>query len=167
MGAADIDKLRIGHGFDVHRLVAGRKLIIGGVTIPFERGLAGHSDADVLLHAICDALLGAAGLSDIGQQFPPSDPEYKDADSLVLLATVGRLVWQAGYSRVVNVDAVIMAERPQLNPFIPEMRAKIGRALGLDVERIGIKATTCEGLGFTGREEGIAASAVCLIARNG
>ena len=167
MSVADIDKLRIGHGFDVHRLVAGRKLIIGGVTIPFERGLAGHSDADVLLHAICDALLGAAGLPDIGQQFPPSDARYKDADSLVLLATVGRLVWQAGYSRVVNVDAVIMAERPQLNPFIAEMRAKIGRALSLDVERIGIKATTCEGLGFTGREEGMAASAVCLIARNG
>jgi 2-C-methyl-D-erythritol 2,4-cyclodiphosphate synthase len=159
--------LRIGHGFDVHRLVEGRRLIVGGVTIPFEKGLAGHSDADVLLHAIADALLGAAGLADIGQHFPPSDDRYKDASSLDLLAQVWNKVRGAGFNAVMNIDAVIMAERPRLNPHIGLMKENIARVLEIDAKRVGIKATTCEGLGFTGREEGIAASAVCMIGRDG
>lgn len=155
--------LRIGHGFDVHRLAVGRKLIIGGVIIPHDRGLEGHSDADVLLHAIADALLGAAGLPDIGQQFPPDDPAFKDADSGELLGAVWQEVMTAGYSTIVNIDAIIMAESPRMNPHIPAMRARIAEILELSPDRIGLKATTTERLGLVGREEGIAASAVCLI----
>ena len=157
-------ELRVGHGFDVHRLVSGRKLIIGGVTIAHEKGLDGHSDADVLLHAVIDALLGAAGLPDIGQHFPPSDPQFKDADSLELLREAVRMVEEAGFKLLINIDSVIMAEAPMMNPHIPTMRKNIASVLGLDVSRIGIKATSTERLGFVGREEGIAASAVCLIA---
>ena len=157
-------ELRVGHGFDVHRLVSGRDLIIGGETIAHEKGLDGHSDADVLLHAIIDALLGAAGLPDIGQHFPPSDPQFKDADSLELLREAVRMVKEAGFRRLINIDSVIMAEAPMMNPHIPTMRKNIASVLDLDVSRIGIKATSTERLGFVGREEGIAASAVCLIA---
>jgi 2-C-methyl-D-erythritol 2,4-cyclodiphosphate synthase len=157
---------RIGHGFDVHRLVKGRDLIVGGVKIPFEFGLEGHSDADVLLHAIADALLGAASLPDIGRQFPPSDDRYLGADSAELLADVVELVHQAGFSTIVNVDCIIMAERPQMNPHIIAMRHRIGDILEINEGRISIKATTTEQLGFVGREEGIAASAVCLLAIN-
>jgi 2-C-methyl-D-erythritol 2,4-cyclodiphosphate synthase len=156
--------LRIGTGFDVHRLVEGRKLILGGVTIPFEKGLLGHSDADVLLHAISDALLGAAGLPDIGHFFPPDDPAFKDADSLKLLAEVRAAVAGAGFGQIVNIDAVVMAERPKILPHIPVMKERIAATLGVTVSQIGIKGTTCEKLGFVGREEGIAATAVCLIA---
>ncbi len=156
--------LRIGHGFDVHPLVEGRALIIGGVKIPHEKGLGGHSDADVLLHAVMDALLGAAGLPDIGQQFPPSDKAYKNADSALLLERVVRLVKDAGFSKVLNIDAIIMAEAPRMNPHIPAMKETIARILGIAAEQVSIKATTTERLGFVGREEGIAASAVCLIA---
>jgi len=157
-------ELRVGHGFDVHQLVSGRDLIIGGETIAHEKGLDGHSDADVLLHAIIDALLGAAGLPDFGQHFPPSDPAFKDADSLELLREAARMVKEAGFKHLINIDSVIMAERPQMNPHIPAMRKNIASVLGIDVSRIGIKATSTERLGFVGREEGIAASAVCLIA---
>ncbi len=159
-------EFRIGHGFDVHRLVEGRDLIIGGVTVPFELGLEGHSDADVLLHAIADALLGAASLPDIGRQFPPSDDRYRGADSAELLVNVVELVHQAGFDTIVNVDCIIMAERPQMNPHITAMRHRIADILDIDEGRIGIKATTAERLGFVGREEGIAASAVCLLAIN-
>lgn len=159
--------LRIGHGYDVHRLVTGRKLIIGGVEIEFEKGLEGHSDADVLLHAIADAILGALALPDIGQQFPPTDEQYKDADSLELLRQVGRLGLEYGLKEIVNIDCILMAEQPKLNPHIPAMRDKIALVLGVDSSRVGLKATTCEGLGFVGREEGIAASAVCLVAVDG
>ncbi len=158
-----IEKLRMGHGFDVHRLVVGRSLILGGIKIKHELGLEGHSDADVLLHAICDALLGAAGLSDIGQQFPPDDEAFKDADSAVLLSRVVELVRRAGFGHVINIDAVIMAERPKLADAIPAMRSKIASIVGIDQSAVGLKATTTEKLGFVGREEGIAASAVCLI----
>jgi 2-C-methyl-D-erythritol 2,4-cyclodiphosphate synthase len=159
-------EFRIGHGFDVHRLVKGRDLIIGGITIPFEFGLEGHSDADVLLHAIADALLGAASLPDIGRQFPPSDDRYLGADSAELLADVVELVHQAGFDTIVNVDCIIMAERPKMNPHISAMRHRIADILDIDEGRISIKATTTERLGFVGREEGIAASAVCLLAIN-
>jgi len=162
-----MDRLRIGHGFDVHRLAGGRRMIIGGVTIPYEQGLEGHSDADVLLHAIADALLGAAGLPDIGQHFPPSDNRFKNASSLDLLATAWTKVREAGYERIINIDAIIMAERPKMNPHVPLMKQNIARVLDIDAGAVGIKATTCEGLGFVGREEGIAASAVCLITRDG
>ena len=158
-----MDKLRIGHGFDVHQLVPERKLILGGVHIPYEKGLLGHSDADVLLHAICDALLGAAGLPDIGQQFPPSDEKYKNADSLLLLARVMEMVRQAGYPTVFNIDSTIMAQNPKLAEYLPAMREKIASVLGIEISQVGIKATTTENLGYVGREEGIAASAVCLI----
>lgn len=156
-------KLRTGHGFDVHRLVAGRSLVVGGVKIPHDRGLDGHSDADVLLHAIADALLGAAGLPDIGQQFPPSDEAFKDADSGLLLQTVLKLVNEAGFDTILNIDAVIMAEEPRMNPHIPAMRDRIARLLQIATDQVGLKATTTEGLGMVGRKEGIAASAVCLI----
>ncbi len=156
--------IRVGHGFDVHCLVAGRPLIIGGVEIPFEKGLEGHSDADVLVHAIMDALLGAAALGDIGRHFPPSDPAYRDADSLGLLREVWRMVQAAGYRVVVNIDATIMAQRPRFSQHIPAMCERIAEVLGSDTSRINIKATTTERLGFVGREEGIAAEAVCLIA---
>lgn len=156
--------VRIGHGFDVHALVEGRKLIIGGVDIPYERGLAGHSDADVLLHAICDALLGAAGLGDIGRHFPDTSLEFKGIDSRILLRRVAEQLkeraWQVG-----NVDATIIAQVPKMAPHISRMTAHIADDLGIAIDRVNVKATTTEKLGFTGRGEGIAAEAVCLIAR--
>jgi 2-C-methyl-D-erythritol 2,4-cyclodiphosphate synthase len=153
---------RIGTGYDVHRLAAGRKLIIGGVDIPFEKGLSGHSDADVLLHAICDALLGAAGLGDIGRHFPDTAPIYKDISSLMLLEEVRRQLAEAGY-RVNNVDATIVAEKPKMAPHIPAMVTNIAAAIKVDRSAINVKATTTEGLGFAGRGEGMAAYAVALI----
>lgn len=161
-----MDKLRIGQGFDVHAFAEGRDLVIGGVVIPHEKGLLGHSDADVLLHAIMDALLGAAGLPDIGQQFPPTDPAYEHADSAVLLSRVGQMVRAAGFTKILNIDAIIMAEHPKMNPHIPAMRKAVADVLHIKVEQVGIKATTTERLGFVGREEGIAASAVVLVAGN-
>ena len=154
--------MRIGHGYDVHRLVENRKFILGGVEIPYEKGLLGHSDADVLLHAISDALLGAAALGDIGKLFPDSDPAYKDADSLVLLRKVNAHLKVAGY-RVVNIDATVLAQAPKLAPHILPMRKNIARALGVELSAVSVKATTEEGLGFTGEGLGIAAHAVCLI----
>jgi 2-C-methyl-D-erythritol 2,4-cyclodiphosphate synthase len=154
--------MRIGTGFDVHALVPGRALILGGVTVPHPRGLAGHSDADVLLHAIADALLGALALGDLGAHFPDSDPRWKGADSRVLLRHVASLVTGAGWG-VGNVDATIIAQAPKLAPFIAAMRANVAADLGCDLARISIKATTTEGLGFTGREEGMAAEAVVLV----
>lgn len=154
--------MRIGHGYDVHKLTEGRKLILGGVDIPYEKGLLGHSDADVLTHAIMDALLGAAALGDIGKLFPDNDPAYAGADSLVLLERVGERIAQAGY-RVGNIDATILAQKPKLAPHIPQMRANLAHRLGLDVDQVSVKATTEEGLGFTGTGEGMAAHAVCLL----
>ncbi len=154
--------MRIGHGYDVHKLVEGRPLILGGVTIPFELGLLGHSDADVLLHAVSDALLGAAGLRDIGYHFPDTDPAYKGADSLKLLKTVGEKVAAAGY-RVSNVDVTLIAQKPKVGGYIPQMTENIAAALSLDISRVNVKATTEEGLGFTGRLEGISCHAVCLL----
>ena len=156
--------VRIGQGFDVHALVAGRKLIIGGVEIPYHLGLAGHSDADVLLHAICDALLGAAGLGDIGQHFPDTDARYQGIDSRALLREVSRLVRGQGYD-VSNLDATIIAQAPKMAPHIAQMVAHIAADLGIKVDDINIKATTTEQLGFAGRGEGIAAQAICLIER--
>lgn len=155
---------RIGYGYDVHRLVEERALVLGGVTIPWEKGLLGHSDADVLTHAIMDALLGAAALGDIGKLFPDNDPAYAGADSLVLLERVGERLAQAGY-RVGNIDATILAQRPKLAPHIPQMRANLAARLGLNPDQISVKATTEEGLGFTGAGEGMAAHAVCLLER--
>ena len=155
-------RMRIGNGYDVHRLVEGRKLILGGVEIPFDKGLLGHSDADVLLHAICDALLGAAALGDIGQHFPDTASEYKDIDSLILLRQVRQLLWEKGFS-IVNIDSTIAAQQPKLAAFIPAMAANIAATLEIGVEQVGIKATTTEGLGFEGRGEGISAQAVALI----
>lgn len=154
--------MRIGHGYDVHRLCEDRKLILGGVEIEFEKGLLGHSDADVLLHAVSDSLLGAAALGDIGCMFPDTDPQFKDADSLKLLKAVADRLSDNGY-RVVNVDATVLAQRPKLKPFIPKMRENIAGALNVPVDYISVKATTEEGLGFTGTGEGIAAHCVCLI----
>ncbi len=154
--------MRIGTGYDVHRLVEGRKLMIGGVDIPSERGLLGHSDADVLLHAICDALLGAAGLGDIGRHFPDTAPKYKGISSLSLLAEVYRLLTEGGF-RVNNIDATIVAERPKMAAHIPAMVANIALAVNADRSAVNVKATTTEGLGFAGRGEGIAAYAVCTI----
>lgn len=154
--------MRIGHGYDVHKLVPGRDLILGGVQIPHELGLLGHSDADVLLHAVSDALLGAAGLGDIGKHFPDTDPQYKGADSLKLLEEVGRKVAIAGY-RVSNVDVTMIAQRPKLRPYIDAMEQNIATALGTDKSRVNVKATTEEGLGFTGTMEGMACHAVCLL----
>jgi 2-C-methyl-D-erythritol 2,4-cyclodiphosphate synthase len=154
--------MRIGHGYDVHKLVEGRKCIIGGVDIPHETGLLGHSDADVLLHAISDALLGAAALGDIGKLFPDSDPQYKGADSLMLLRIVGARLLAEGY-RVVNIDSTILAQAPKMAPHIADMRLNISLALDIPVEDVSVKATTEEGLGFTGEKLGIAAHAVCLI----
>ncbi len=154
--------MRIGHGYDVHRLVEGRRLLLGGVEIPHPTGLLGHSDADVLLHAICDALLGAAALGDIGKLFPDSDPSYKDADSLTLLRAVSLRLTAAGY-RIVNIDSTVIAEAPKLAPHILKMRKNIAITLGIDTEDVSIKATTEEGLGFSGERLGIAAHAVCLI----
>ena len=155
---------RIGHGYDVHKLTEGRKLIMGGVDIPHSLGLLGHSDADVLLHAISDALLGALALGDIGKHFPDTDPAYKGADSMKLLQAVYALVQENGYE-VCNIDATVLAQKPKLAPHIPVMRQNIADALGVDVNKISVKATTEEGLGFTGQQEGIAAHAVCLLAR--
>ncbi len=160
-------ELRIGHGFDVHALVPERSLILGGVTIPHEMGLAGHSDADVLTHAIIDALLGAASLGDIGTHFPPTEETWRDADSLDLLKTVVKKLNQAGLKEIVNIDATLMAQRPRLAPYLNAMRTRLASVLPVVPERISLKATTTEHLGFVGREEGIAASAVCLIALNG
>ena len=157
-----MSKLRIGHGYDVHRLVEGRRLILGGVDIPYERGLLGHSDADVLLHAISDALLGAAALGDIGKHFPDTDAAYKNADSLVLLARVNEIIKSAGY-RVSNVDATVIAQAPKLAPHIEQMRTNIANALESELDAISVKATTEERLGFTGNGEGISAHAVCII----
>jgi 2-C-methyl-D-erythritol 2,4-cyclodiphosphate synthase len=154
--------MRVGTGYDVHRLVDGRKLIIGGVDIPHEKGLLGHSDADVLLHAVCDALLGAAGLGDIGKHFPDMDQRFKGISSLKLLGEVGRLLAEKGF-RVNNLDATIVAERPKLAPHIAAMAAHIAAALQVDVSAVNIKATTTEGLGFAGRGEGIASYAACTI----
>lgn len=156
--------MRIGHGYDVHRLVAGRKLILGGVEIPHETGLLGHSDADVLLHAVCDAILGAIAAGDIGRHFPDSDPAYKGADSIGLLRQVMKLADARGY-RVGNIDATIVAQRPKLAPHIERMKMNIAETLSADPERINVKATTTEELGFAGREEGIAAYAVTILER--
>ena len=154
--------MRIGHGYDVHRLVPGRDLILGGVKIPYALGLDGHSDADVLLHAVSDALLGAAGLGDIGRHFPDTDPKYKGADSLALLNIVGQKVAQKGY-RVSNIDVTMIAQKPKLKDYISRMEENIASALGLDPERVNVKATTEEKLGFTGTGEGMACHAVCLL----
>ena len=154
--------MRIGHGYDVHRLVEGRDLILGGVKIPYHLGLDGHSDADVLLHAVSDALLGAAGLGDIGKHFPDTDPQYKGADSLKLLEIVAQRVKEAGY-RVSNIDVTMIAQRPKLRPHIEQMEQNIAAAVGVDVSRVNVKATTEERLGFTGNEEGMSCHAVCLL----
>ena len=156
--------MRVGQGYDVHRLEAGRELVLGGVQIPFERGLAGHSDADVLIHAIMDALLGAAGLGDIGRLFPDTDARYRGISSLVLLQQVGEHLAQVG-AQVVNIDATLLAQRPRISPHVPEMIRRMAAALQVDPEHLSIKATTNEGLGFVGREEGIAAHAVALVER--
>ncbi len=154
--------MRIGHGYDVHRLVENRKLILGGVEIPYEKGLLGHSDADVLAHAIADALLGAAALGDIGTLFPDNDPAYAGADSLVLLSKVVKRIHQDGFN-IGNIDATVLAQAPKLRPYIDDMRRKLAAACSLPVECVSVKATTEEGLGFTGSGEGIAAHAVCLL----
>ena len=155
-------KLRVGHGYDVHRLVEGRALILGGVTVPFDRGLLGHSDADVLTHAVMDALLGAAALGDIGKLFPDSDVAYAGADSIALLERVTALLREHGW-QVGNVDATVVAQTPKLAPYIPDMRRRLAEAMGLDVDCVSVKATTEERLGFTGSGEGMAAHAVALI----
>ena len=154
--------MRIGHGYDVHKLVEGRKLILGGVEIPHEKGLLGHSDADVLAHAVSDALLGAAALGDIGHLFPDNDDRFLGADSMLLLAEVCRVVRDSGYE-IGNIDATVLAQKPKLAPHILDMRRNIARACGIDVSQVSVKATTEEHLGFTGREEGIAAHAVALL----
>lgn len=158
--------MRIGQGFDVHALVAGRPLIIGGVAIPYEKGLAGHSDADVLLHAICDALLGAAALGDIGRHFPDTDPAYEGADSRVLLRKVGELLGSAGF-RIGNIDSTIIAQAPRMASHIPAMVANIAADLGIDTADVNVKAKTTERLGFAGRGEGIAADAIALLEWSG
>ena len=154
--------MRIGHGYDVHRLVAGRKLILGGVEVPHSLGLLGHSDADVLLHAIMDALLVAAALGDIGRLFPDTDPAYEGISSVLLLKTVGERISGAGYA-ISNIDATVIAQKPKLAPYIPAMRKVVAETLGIQEGQVNLKATTEEHLGFSGREEGIAAHAVCLI----
>ena len=156
--------IRIGHGYDVHRLVEGRRLILGGEELAFEKGLLGHSDADVLTHAVMDALLGAAALGDIGKLFPETDPQYAGADSLGLLRSVAALLAENGFA-VSNIDATVLAQAPRLAPHIPAMRQHLADALGLDVSRVSVKATTEEHLGFTGAGEGIAAHAVCLLTK--
>ena len=154
--------MRIGMGYDVHRLVEGRKLVLGGVTIPFKRGLLGHSDADVLVHAVCDALLGAAGMGDIGQHFPDSDPKYKDMFSLKILAGICDMIRSQGFV-IENIDSTILAEAPRIEPYKEEMKKNIAHALEIDMKRINIKATTTEGLGMFGKGEGIGAMSVALI----
>lgn len=156
--------MRVGQGYDVHRLVENRKLILGGVEIPFERGLLGHSDADVLTHAMMDALLGAAGMGDIGQHFPDHDPAYAGADSLLLLESVVNKLHDAGW-KIGNVDATIIAQRPKLAGYLPEMKVKLAERMNVSADQVNIKATTEEGLGFTGSGEGIAAQAIALIVR--
>ena len=155
--------MRIGQGYDVHKLTEGRPLVIGGVRIPYEKGLLGHSDADVLLHAISDALLGAAAEGDIGKHFPDTDPAYKDADSAELLRKVGNILSEKRLI-IENIDATIIAQAPKMRPFIDEMRENIAGVLGINIDRVNVKATTEEGLGFTGNGEGISAQAVCLLA---
>ena len=154
--------MRIGHGYDVHRFVEGRDLILGGMKIPFELGLLGHSDADVLLHAVSDALLGAAKLGDIGRHFPDTDPKYKGSNSLKLLEIVGNMVKNAGY-RVGTIDVTVLAQKPKLKDHISQMEQNIALALGVEIDRVNVKATTEEGLGFTGNMEGMACHAVCLL----
>ncbi len=154
--------MRIGMGYDVHKLVEGRDLIIGGVKIPYEKGLLGHSDADVLLHAIMDALLGAAALGDIGKHFPDTDPRYKGADSIALLKEVGSLI-DNNHFVIENIDATIIAQAPKMRPFIDEMRINIAQALRIEMSQVNVKATTEEGLGFTGSGEGISSQAICLL----
>jgi len=154
--------MRIGHGYDVHRLISGRKLIVGGVDIPYEQGLLGHSDADVLLHAVSDALLGAAALGDIGKLFPDSDDQFKDADSLKLLEIVVQRINQKGYN-VGNIDCTIIAQAPKMSPYIQKMRENIALTCNVDVDSVNVKATTEEKLGFTGRGDGMSAHAVCII----
>ena len=154
--------MRIGHGYDVHRLVEGRDLILGGVKIDYEKGLLGHSDADVLLHAVSDALLGAAGLGDIGRHFPDTDPKYKGADSLALLREVYQKISEKGF-RVGNIDVTMIAQRPKLKDFIPRMQENIAAAVNVTADRVNVKATTEEKLGFTGSGEGMACHAVCLL----
>ena len=154
--------MRIGHGYDVHRFGENRKLILGGVEIPFEMGLAGHSDADVLIHAVCDALLGAAALGDIGKHFPDNDNSFKDIDSRILLRNVVKLLNEKGY-KIGNIDATVIAQKPKLASFIEDMRLNIADDCGIEKDNINVKATTEEGLGFTGRIEGISAHAVCII----
>ncbi len=157
--------MRIGTGYDVHRLISGRKLVLGGVIIPFEKGLLGHSDADVLVHAVCDALLGAAGLGDIGLNFPDSDQKYKDISSIKLLAATGRMVAEKGFT-INNMDATIFAQAPKIAPYKKEMQKNIARAVEIDEDRVNIKATTTEGLGMIGRGEGIGAMCGVLIKKN-
>ncbi|MCQ2477726.1 MAG: 2-C-methyl-D-erythritol 2,4-cyclodiphosphate synthase [Clostridia bacterium] len=154
--------MRIGHGYDVHRFCFDRKLILGGVEVPFNKGLLGHSDADVLLHAVCDSLLGAAALGDIGKHFPDTDDAFKGISSLVLLKKTGEILHENGYETV-NIDATVIAQEPKLADFIYDMRKNIAKALGIDIDLVSVKATTEEGLGFTGEKKGIAAHAVCLI----
>ena len=154
--------MRIGHGYDVHRLVEGRKLILGGVEIPYEKGLLGHSDADVLAHAVMDAVLGAAALGDIGKHFPDTDPEYAGADSLMLARHVARIVQENGW-KVENIDSTILCQKPKLAPYIPAMREKLAEAFGMPLDAVSVKATTEEHLGFTGEGLGIAVHAVALI----
>lgn len=156
--------MRVGMGYDVHKLVEGRKLILGGVDIPYEKGLLGHSDADVMLHAVMDALLGAAALGDIGKHFPDTDPEFKGVSSLLLLQKVGQLLEEKGYI-IENIDATIIAQRPKMAPHIPQMRQNMAEVLGIDVDQINVKATTEEGLGFTGSGEGISSQAICCLQR--
>lgn len=158
--------MRVGMGYDVHKLVEGRPLILGGVSIPWEMGLLGHSDADVVVHAIMDALLGAAALRDIGRHFPDTDPEYKGISSILLLEKVGGMLKEKGYT-IGNIDATIIAQKPRLLPFIDAMTANVAGALGIGADQVNIKATTEEGLGFTGSLEGISAQAVCCIFREG
>lgn len=154
--------MRIGMGYDVHKLTEGRDLILGGVKIPWEKGLLGHSDADVLVHAVMDALLGAAALGDIGKHFPDTDPAYKGISSILLLKHVGNLLKEHGYE-IGNIDATIIAQKPKMAPHIPVMRKNMAEALGIEVSRLNVKATTEEGLGFTGRGEGISSQAICLL----
>ena len=158
--------MRIGMGYDVHKLTEGRPLILGGVTVPWEKGLLGHSDADVLVHAIMDAVLGAAALGDIGLHFPDTDPRYKGISSIILLEKVGELLREKGYEPG-NIDATIIAQKPKLRPYIDEMRKHVAAALDMSVEDVSVKATTEEGLGFTGTQEGVSSHAVCLIRQNG
>ncbi|MBO6132788.1 MAG: 2-C-methyl-D-erythritol 2,4-cyclodiphosphate synthase [Lachnospiraceae bacterium] len=154
--------MRIGQGYDVHRLVEGRDLILGGVRIPYEKGLLGHSDADVLLHAIMDSILGAAALKDIGYHFPDTDPKFKGISSIELLKMTSQIIHEAGF-KVVNIDSTLIMQEPKVRPFVDEMRSNIAKSLSLDIGRVSVKATTEEGLGFTGRKEGIGAIAISLI----